>query len=91
VATPADRRLNREPDQAAYGGHKADCGPAPMLLGNQKHVEIRPKRATPNVGKQKINGVERERVEAPLLGSITKASRSRAASVEGCQIDKAPR
>ena len=30
-----------------------------MLLGNQKHVEIRPKRA-PNVGKQKINGVERE-------------------------------
>jgi hypothetical protein len=63
-----------------------------MLLGNQKHVEIRPKRA-PNVGKQKIriNGVEREPVEAPLLGSITKASRSRAASIEGCQIDKVPR
>src|SRR5271163_849286 len=62
----------RAPDQAAYGGHKADCGLAPMLLGNQKHVEIRPKRA-PNVGKQKINGVERERVEAPFLGSINQS------------------
>ena len=29
-----------------------------MLLGNQKHVEIRPKRA-PNVGKQKIRGLKR--------------------------------
>ena len=72
---------------------KADFGLAPMLLGNQKHVEIRPKRA-PNVGKQKImasSDTGLKRCRSLVVTAITKASRSRAASVEGCQIDKAPR
>ncbi len=37
-----------------------------MLPGDQKHVEIRPEGA-PDVGKQEVDGVERERIETPGL------------------------
>ncbi len=60
----ADRRLDGEPEQAADRGHQSDFGLAPMLLGDQEHVEIRPERAA-HVGQQEVDGVERERVEAP--------------------------
>ena len=60
----ADRRLDREPEQAADRRHQADLGLAPMLLGDQEHVEIRPERAA-DVGEQEVDGVERERVETP--------------------------
>ena len=76
----ADRRLDGEPEQAADRRHQADFGLAPMLLGDQEHVEIRPERAA-HVGEQEIDGVERERVKAPALRSdvtaTATASRSR--------------
>ena len=58
----ADRGLDGEPEQAAERGHQADFGLAPMLLGDQEHIEIRPERAA-DVGQQEVDGVERERVE----------------------------
>ena len=41
----ADRGLDREPEQAAERRHQANFGLAPMLLGDQEHIEIRPDRA----------------------------------------------
>ena len=63
----ADRRLDGEPEQAADGRHQSDFGLAPMLLGDQEDIEIRPER-TAHVGEQEIDGVERERVETLALG-----------------------
>ena len=51
-------------EQAADRGHQSDLGLAPVLLGDQEHVEIWPQRAA-HVGKQEVEGVERERIEAP--------------------------
>ena len=47
----ADRRLHRKAEQAAEGRHQPDLGLAPMLLGDQEHVEVRPERAA-HVGQQ---------------------------------------
>ena len=42
-------------------------GLTPVLLGDEKHVEVGTER-TADVGEQEIDGVERERVEAVALG-----------------------
>ena len=60
----ADRRLDGESEQAADRRHQADLGLAPMLLGDQEHVEIGSEGAA-DVGEQEIDGVERERAETP--------------------------
>jgi len=36
----ADRRLDREPEQAADRRHQSDLGLAPMLLSDQEHIEV---------------------------------------------------
>jgi hypothetical protein len=41
----ADRRLDGKSEQAADRDDYSDFGLAPMLLGDQEHVEIRPQRA----------------------------------------------
>jgi len=38
-----------------------------MLLGDQEHVEIRPKGAA-HISEQEVDGVERERVETLARG-----------------------
>jgi hypothetical protein len=38
-----------------------------MLLADQKHIEIRPEGAA-HIGKQEVDGIERQRVETPALG-----------------------
>ena len=58
VDCSTDRRLDREPEQTGDRGHYADFGLAPMLLGDEEHVEIRPQR-TADIGKQEVDGVER--------------------------------
>jgi hypothetical protein len=63
----ADGGLDSETEQATDRGHHSDFGLAPMLLGNQEHVEIRPQRAA-HVGQQEVDGVERERAEPIALG-----------------------
>ena len=62
----ADRRLHREPEQPADGGHQSDLGLAPMLLGDQEDVQIRAERAA-HIGEQEIDRVERTRPEAACL------------------------
>jgi hypothetical protein len=53
--TPADRR------------HQSDLRQAPMLPGDQEHIEIRPEGAA-HVSEQEVDGVQRQRVETPALG-----------------------
>jgi hypothetical protein len=59
----ADRRLEREAEQAADCRHQADLRLAPMLLGDHEDVEVRPERPV-DVGEQKIEGVEGDGTEA---------------------------
>ncbi len=66
----ADRRLHRQTQQPANRSHQPDCFLAPMLLGDQKDVQIRPKRAA-HIGEQKIERVERIRFE---LGTVSRAA-----------------
>jgi hypothetical protein len=53
----ADRRLYGKPQQAADRRYQTNFGLAPMLLGHQEHVEIRPEGAT-DVSEQEVDGVE---------------------------------
>jgi hypothetical protein len=52
----ADRRLDREAKQTADGRHQADFRLAPVLLGDQEDVQVRPERP-PDIGKQEIDGI----------------------------------
>jgi hypothetical protein len=63
----ADRRLDYEPEQTADCSHHSNLGLAPMLLGNQEHIEIRPHRAA-DIGEQEVDGIERKRIEPHSLG-----------------------
>ena len=45
---------------------KPDLGLAPVLLGDQEHVQVGPERP-PHIGEQEIDGVERARMKARLL------------------------
>ena len=71
----ADRRLDRKAEQAADGGHQADLGLAPMLLGDQEDVQIGAERAA-HIGEQEIDGVERARPEACGLAALRHSSAS---------------
>jgi hypothetical protein len=62
----ADWCLDRKAEKTANGCYQADLGLAPMLLGNQENVQVRPKRAT-HIGEQEVDGVERTRVETGAL------------------------
>jgi len=62
-----DRGLRGEREQAANHGHQSDLGQAPMLSGDQKHVEKRPEGAA-HVSEQEVDGVQRQRIETPALG-----------------------
>jgi hypothetical protein len=63
----ADRRLEYEPEQTTDCSHHSDLGLAPMLLGDQEHIEIRPHRAA-DIGEQKVDRVEQKRIEILSLG-----------------------
>jgi len=63
----ADRRLEYEPEQTTDCSHHSDLGLAPMLLGDQEHIEIRPHRAA-DIGEQKVDRVKRKRIETLSLG-----------------------
>ena len=62
-----DRRLHGKPEQPPERRHQPDLGLAPVLLGDQEHVEIRPERAA-HVGQQEIDRVERERRDTLAFG-----------------------
>ncbi len=70
VDQSADRGLNGEPQQAARGRDQPDRLLAPMLLGDQKDVQIGAERAA-HVGKQEIQRVERDRVEFSARHRVT--------------------
>ncbi len=59
----ADRRLSREAEQAADGRDQPDARLRPMLLRDEKDIQIRAERA-PDIGEQDIERVERGRMEA---------------------------
>jgi hypothetical protein len=71
----ADRRLDGKPEQTTDRGDQSDFGLAPMLLGDQEHVEIRPQRAA-DIGEQEVAGVKRERVETLTNGRCHSHSHS---------------
>ncbi len=58
---------DHQPEQPAEGGHQPDFGLAPVLLRDQKDVEVGAERA-PDIGQQEIDGVERARPEACCPG-----------------------
>ena len=64
----ADWGLDREPEQAADRRHQADLGLAPMLLGDEEHIQVGADRA-PHVGREEIDRVER-RGEKAAVGRV---------------------
>jgi len=59
----ANRRLRGEAEQAPHHGYKTGYRLAPMLLHNEKNIEIRPERAA-HISQKEIDGIERERMKA---------------------------
>ena len=53
-------------EQAADGRGVPDRGLAPVSLGDQEDVQVRPERPA-DIGEQKIGRVARARLEAPAL------------------------
>jgi hypothetical protein len=53
----ADRRLRGDSEQAADHGHQAGFGLAPVLLGDEEHIEIRPKGAA-HIGEEEVDGIK---------------------------------
>ena len=61
-----DRRLHRDSEQTADSCHQTGRGLAPVLLGDQKDIQIRPRRPA-DIGEQEVDGIERQRVETTIL------------------------
>ncbi len=73
----ADRRLDCEPEQAAERRHQADFGLAPMLLGDQEHIEIGSDRAA-HVGERKLTASSESGLKRlPLVDVTATATASR--------------
>ena len=53
----ADRGMQRNPDQFAYGQHQADRGLVPVRIAEQKDADIEPQPAA-HVGEQEIDQIE---------------------------------
>ena len=56
------RRLRDQAQQTAGGRHPADLGLAPMLLGDEEDVEVRPERAA-HIREQEVQRIERPGAE----------------------------
>ena len=58
----SDRGVHGQTDPAAHHRNQSDTGLAPMLLGDEEDVEVRPQRAA-HIGKQEVQRIERVGIE----------------------------
>jgi hypothetical protein len=68
VDCSADRGLNGNPAEAADHGYEPNMGLAPLLLGDEEDIEIRPDRAA-DVGREEIQCIEGKGVKAVCAGT----------------------